>query len=1013
MAGGIPSPNTTGWQAQTPGANPAAGFDPLAVPGTILGVASPAIQGAVVGAGLSDLKNRTQDVVTLAYRTLVQNNPVLTGWSSLIFGGLNPDGQTPLPLLIINKIAESFGIDPSLLTSIESSLGQIGNLFSGFTGGNSILTDIENALTGGTGTGTVGSLQNIASFFAKVFGGLDLTKNNPIIAAIEAAIAQIPGVGPVIDGIINSITGGNSTGNTATDLVTTLTGFFSGLSGSNSILTDIENAVTGTSKTGTGGGLAGIANFFSGFTGGSSLLSQIISAGGGTGSALSDLEAVFNGFTGGSGGGIDWGALVQALFGLAGGNQGMFTTLGGNLMNLLANVNLNPAGGGFDPIAAWQQLLSTNLTPAGALSTQTPIPPHLLGALSMGSSNNELPDPGFANASTIVGQGMWFWDGTVDHTGTPGSGSAKTIGAGVLRQLLSVPITVAAGKQVDVSTYTMWSGVTAAGQSINLCVNAYDANDNPISDPNNRITASISNPMSGSGWQQISGTYKTPTGTAYVRLCLEVTAQVTAGNVWFDDCSLVLASGKIDASLLDNVANMPALPPEVVQGIQGIETLVATFSHVFDGLGSAFSGQQQSGIDMSQLFSLAQSTNSAAGLAQQLATSAKQILNIRTNKSTGHGLNVTSETAHPIASFSSGTTGLLTTAIPAGSSVTQIMNISETATKGFFEFMAQSNGGSGVYTNVFKVDRTSKSKTLLWGSPDLAGQLPSGALGYVRALIPGNSQPTVNPGDLLHLEIVNNTTSALTVAAKNLGTPSHPTEFPPNFGASRTTSSTGGASPATLTDSQVTYNATVPYVNFGIANVPANYYAPIPQEFTDGAAYQGASYVYNIPSVVQVGDLIDVIGLGAGGGGSDSLFAATGNGGYAGSWNAKTLVYGTDIPAGTTQLLVTIGKGGFDPGYSGGANGTGTATTVSLPNGTVLLSAAGGVGGTPNNSNGGNGQGAGTFTWQGQNYFGGASVGNNTDGASPGGGGGGGFSYSAGGYGSDGAAWFRARQAGS
>src|SRR6185312_7374860 len=60
-------------------------------------------------------------------------------------------------------------------------------------------------------------LGNLTDFIG-VFGGLDLTLSNPIIAAIESLVSGIPGVGPLIDLFFNFITGGSGSGHSLGDL---------------------------------------------------------------------------------------------------------------------------------------------------------------------------------------------------------------------------------------------------------------------------------------------------------------------------------------------------------------------------------------------------------------------------------------------------------------------------------------------------------------------------------------------------------------------------------------------------------------------------------------------------------------------------------------------------------------------------------------------------------------------------------------------------------------------------
>jgi hypothetical protein len=124
MAGGIPSgSDPSGWEAGTVGSNPAQGFDPTATAGVVVGTGA-TVSGQISGvtAGISNLINRTQDVITSAYQELVQADTTLTSYSDQVFAGLSPDGTTPLPLLIVQALASALGLSGELAT-MESALG--------------------------------------------------------------------------------------------------------------------------------------------------------------------------------------------------------------------------------------------------------------------------------------------------------------------------------------------------------------------------------------------------------------------------------------------------------------------------------------------------------------------------------------------------------------------------------------------------------------------------------------------------------------------------------------------------------------------------------------------------------------------------------------------------------------------------------------------------------------------------------------------------------------------------
>lgn len=85
-------------------------------------------------------------------------------------------------------------------------------------------------------------------------------------------------------------------------------------------------------------------------------------------------------------------------------------------------------------------------------------------------------------------------------------------------------------------------------------------------------------------------------------------------------------------------------------------------------------------------------------------------------------------------------------------------------------------------------------------------------------------------------------------------------------------------------------------------------------------------WTYQIPSWVQSGHLIDIVGIGGGVGGLIGTGPA--NGGGPGTWGGQTFTYGTDIPGGTTTLYVLVGGGGAP-------QGTGTTSRVGYGLGTA------------------------------------------------------------------------------
>lgn len=855
---------------------------------------------------------------------------------------------------------------------------------------NSRITSLENSVT-----------QRVGSFVLS-------DKNGSLMATgLDAEPVDLLGGGGISDDALKNLI-------TSQQLDDALTGFVQvgpdGLIDSSllpdfdlgDITTAIEEAI-GQAITGLEGGLSTLTTWAEGIP------------------ILGDLVHAITGITdGGLPDLTSWASDIPILSDIVGwitgegGGGSVLANWGTNLKSLLGGVDLFGSSGSFDPIEGFKQLLSEVGIGAGVQTTTSPVLAHQYGSLNTGAfAANALIDAdcSFDDPTTLDGQLLWVWDGTVDHTGKTGSGSAKCVASGILLPLIGVPITTKPAQLTNLGGYFRWRSLVGTGAVITLNANAYDSGDVLISDPVNRVIATITSPTASSigwagadadGWVYLSGNYEAPAGTAYVRISPEVQAAATAGSVWFDD-ALQQLQGPIDATTLGNWENLVpgTLPAEIVAAVQGLANLPDLFSHVFDNLGAAFSNTPQTGLSLADLFHFANQSTTQATQANSLATAIQQLLGIRTNKSTSSGANATSEAMVSLAHFGTGGT-VTSTALATGQSIAQVFRPSESATKGFIEFVAQSNGSNGVYLNLHKWSGTNWAS--IWNSADIASTLP-GTLGApIRALISGGSQPAMSPGETYLVQLVNNTGSALNVATKSTGIGNNTNEAISNMAATRTISGTGGVSPGTLTNAQITYTGNVPYFNLGILNVPAGYMPPITVPFNPGTIKTGGTITYNIPAWAQVaGVIFDLIALGGGGGGCDSAAFATGNGGLGGNWLGRTVTYGTEIPLGTTQLVIHYGAGGDRNSYGSGGH-AGASTTIALPGGTVLLTATGGVGGQPfTGSNGGNSPG--NFQYDNEPYFGGSTVSTSTNGSSPGGGGGGGFPYDSGNPGADGAAW--------
>lgn len=490
---------------------------------------------------------------------------------------------------------------------------------------------------------------------------------------------------------------------------------------------------------------------------------------------------------------------------------------------------------------------------------------------------------------------------------------------GIRHQFLGQRFPVKDYQVVTAGAWACWTNVIAAGPAIMVCVNAYDVAGNLIATVTaDQATLSDPPPESNWNWDQLKADFVMPPGAVEACIVLNVEPQaMRQGIVWFDDCEFEVTN-LIDAAYLD-IKNMPQISAAQVQGPQGIADMLTAMQNLIDSYASAATQTNQTGAQWADALQSVAQLALNANDALSLGVSHAQILS-PSNQPIYNGLQPTGETTFPLSTFTGGST-LPQVSVAQGSTIIGFIRTQQAVKKGFIEFMAKGSGTpAGIYMNVYKVDTTSGTYTQVWSSPDLSAQVTSGVWSWVAINIPDASKIMVDSGELYAMEIVAQG-STLTVAAETLGVPNHPNVIPANVGAARQTAATGGVSPASLTNAQVNYGASCPYVIFGISDAAPNYQAPNTQSWKAAGTYK-----YSLPDWVIQGDILDATLLGAGGcgGEADGLFflnawlsGGLGQGGDHGAWATKSLVYGVDIPLGVKDLTLIVGDGGCAPGGTG------------------------------------------------------------------------------------------------
>jgi hypothetical protein len=423
-----------------------------------------------------------------------------------------------------------------------------------------------------------------------------------------------------------------------------------------------------------------------------------------------------------------------------------------------------------------------------------------------------------------------------------------------------------------------------------------------------------------------------------------------------------------------------------------LASVESILSAVVDALAALLSPIPFVGSALQTFANFLHSTQATAATAQTTATAATTTQSQQTIAKPGYlALDATADAVFPIANISGASPS--TISVTSAASVIGFIDTPDNGRKSSVIWLGQDTASlTHFYINVYELDTVTGLATLLESSTDILLSVSNAlAWNYYNLVAPITSEV----GKVYAVELV--VTGAGTYKIAGLPTDWKPantaSSYPHQLGSGRTTSLT--SPPATFTP---TYTGVTPW--FGLGGFAFS--GPTTTPFT-------ASGTYAIPDWLKWGDKIDALVLGDGGGGQASTFGLTGDGGAAGAWTVKTLVYGVDIPTSTTTLTVNVGGGGYGGSGAGSVGGNGTGSSVSGV-GVATITAAGGAGG--NIGGVATGDSPGDQTLNGVTYPGGGTAGASSPGNAPGGGGGGGGPFTDGQPGARGQVWLAAYQAG-
>lgn len=679
---------------------------------------------------------------------------------------------------------------------------------------------------------------------------------------------------------------------------------------------------------------------------------------------LSGLLGFLTPGTNTTGGGV-FGPILGLIPGLGGGTG----TLGGLGGFLNPSQFIGAAAGIFAPVLNDFGQFLQHLVPQVPLSNITDDTPNLL------------IQPGFDDTDSIqIGPG-WARDPTVGRTL---NGSAKTSAGGVNRELVSVGIPVVEGQQLNFAVWCTWSSLIYTGTSpIVMGVVTYL---NGTRTGSTTLASFTSPAASQAAWLQLTGSYTVPAGVDQVALQFRVVNTASSGSVWFDDAEATKHTDGLPQSwvsgltgVLDDLHDFAADIVQVISNvIHAIPFAGGPLGDLFDDLTRWFTGTQATALT---------------------AVSATSIQSQQSIAKPGYiALDASVDAVFPIANISGATPS--TCSITNAGAIIGFITTPDNGKKSSIVWLGQDTTSlTGFYLNLYEMDLTTGLLTLIEASANIVGTVSNTlAWNYHNLATPIDSQI----GHVYAVELVVTGAGTYKVAGEPSNwVPANTISFPHTLGAARTTGLP--TAPSTLTP---TYFAPIPWFGLG------GFLFAGPTTLSYNTA---GTFTYTLPDWLKYGDCIDALVLGGGGGGKSSSFGATGDGGDPGSWFVQTLIYGVDIPLGTTSLTVTVGGAGTGGSGSGNPGTPGGASSVAAT-GMVTLTAPGGAGGgAGGHSTGGVaiGRGPGNQTLNTVTYTGGADQNTaSAPGNAPGGGGGGGAPFSDGAAGAVGEVWLAAYQAG-
>lgn len=213
-------------------------------------------------------------------------------------------------------------------------------------------------------------------------------------------------------------------------------------------------------------------------------------------------------------------------------------------------------------------------------------------------SRNLLINPRFETEESLIENEFWEWD---PSEGINVPGSAKTVAAGLIRELWSNQIRTEKDQRFRFRANAKWANLIGVGNLITISVVEFSDEQGLI--PIGQVDiANVAAGQPNSGWVEFSYEYRVAsTGVKSVRLSLRVNATATAGEVWFDE----LFAGKIQllgmgliSGLTQELSNIgdwiQGIINEIIRAITGLIPVGGGgLNHLFDAIESLWDNAQE------------------------------------------------------------------------------------------------------------------------------------------------------------------------------------------------------------------------------------------------------------------------------------------------------------------------------------------------------------------------------------------------------------------------------------